>query len=67
METFEYRSKKIDYEESANPKLSFDGEPVDVSLDVDAGEYIAGELPFHTFTSVRKLAEAVADYRISNE
>ena len=64
MHKTEYKSKKIEYEESSAPKISIDDEPVQVSLDSDAGEYNAGELPYRSFKTVKELAEAVVDQRL---
>ncbi len=63
METTEYKNKKIEFEESSNPKISIDGEPIQVSHDVEANEFNAGELPYHSFKSVKELAEAIVKHQ----
>ena len=67
METVEYKNKKIEFEESSNPKVSIDGEPIQVSCDADANEFNAGELPYRSFKSVKELAEAVVEQRLQDE
>ena len=67
METFEYKNKNIEFEESSNPMISIDGEPVQVSYDADANEFNAGELPYRTFKSVKELAEAIVENRLRDE
>ncbi|KKL05219.1 hypothetical protein LCGC14_2608240 [marine sediment metagenome] len=64
MHKTDYKSKKIEYEESTAPKIVIDDEPVQVSHDSDAGEYNAGELPYRSFKTVKELAEAVVDQRL---
>ena len=63
----EYKNKKIEFEESANPKISIDGEPIQVSHDADANEFNAGELPYRSFKSVKELAEAIVEQRLRDE
>ncbi len=63
----EYKNKKIEFEESSNPKVSIDGEPIQVSHDADANEFNAGELPYRSFKSVKELAEAIVDQRLQPE
>ena len=67
MDKFEYKNKKIELEESSNPKISIDGEPIQVSHDADANEFNAGELPYRSFKSVKELAEAIVEQRIQHE
>ena len=67
MDKIEFKNKKIDYEESANPKISIDGEQIQVSHDADASEFNAGELPYRSFKSVRELAEAIVEQRLRDE
>lgn len=67
METVEYKNKKIEFEESSNPKISIDGEPIQVSYDAAANEFNAGELPYRTFKSVKELAEAIVEQRLQDE
>ena len=64
MHKTEYKNKKIEYEESKEPKVVIDDDPVDVSHDTDADAYNSGELPYRTFKSVKELAEAVVDQRL---
>ena len=63
MSKYEYKSKQIEFEESANPKLSIDGKSAYVSYDVEAKNYLAAELPYHTFGSPKEVAEAIVDHR----
>ena len=67
MDKVEYKNKKIDFEESSNPKLSIDGEPIQVSHDADAKEFNAGELPYRCFKSVKELAEAIVEQRLQHK
>ncbi len=67
MDKVEYKNKEIEFEESSNPELSIDGEPIQVSHDADANEFNAGELPYRSFKSVKDLAEAVVDQRLRDE
>ena len=67
MDAFEYKSKKIELDESSNPKISIDEEPIQVSHDADANEFNAGELPYRSFKSVKELAEAVVEQRLQDE
>ena len=67
METVEYKSKKIEFEESSNPKVSIDGEPTQVSHDADSNEFNAGELPYRSFKSVKELAEAIVEQRLQDD
>ena len=67
METTEYKNKKIDFEESSNPKILIDGESTQVSRDADADEFNAGELPYRSFKTVRELAEAIVEQRLQDE
>ena len=67
MSEVEYKNKKIEFEESANPKVSIDGEPIQVSYDADANEFNAGELPYRSFKSVKELAEAIVEQRLERE
>ena len=67
MDKVEYKNKKIDFEESSNPKVSIDGESIQVSHDADAHEFNAGELPYRSFKSVKELAEAVVEQRLQHE
>ncbi len=67
MDIVEYKNKKIELEESSNPKISIDGEPIQVSHDADANEFNAGELPYRSFKSVKELAEAIVEQRLQHE
>jgi len=67
MDKFEYKNKKIDSEESSNPKISIDGKPIQVSHDADANEFNAGELPYRSFKSVKELVEAIVEQRLQHE
>ncbi len=67
MDKVEYKNKKIDFEESSNPKVSIEGEPIQVSHDADANEFNAGELPYRSFKSVKELAEAIVEQRLKHE
>lgn len=67
MDKVEYKNKKIEFEESSNPKISIDGEPIQVSHDADANEFNAGELPYRSFKSVKELSEAIVEQRLENE
>ena len=67
MEKLEYKNKKIEFEESSNPKLSIDGEPIQVSHDADANKFNAGELPYRSFKSVEELAEEIVEQRLRHE
>jgi len=67
MDKVEYKNKKIEFEESSNPKVSIDGEPIQVSQDADANEFNAGELPYRSFKSVKELAEAIVEQRLQHE
>ena len=42
MDEFEYKNKKIEFEESSDPKVSIDGEPTQVSHDAEANAFNAG-------------------------
>ena len=66
MNELEYKNSKIELEESANPKISIDGKPIQVSWDADAREFNAGELPYCSFKSVTELAEAIVEQRLSD-
>ena len=59
MESFSFRNKEIEIEESSSPSISIDGESIQVSHDAEAGEFNSGELPYQSFETVRKLAEAI--------
>lgn len=61
MQSAEYKNRKLEFEESATPKLKIDGHPVDVGRDPDAREYFATQLPYRTFGSLKQLAEAAVD------
>ncbi len=67
MDKVEHKNKKIEFEESSNPKLSIDGEPIQVSHDADANELNAGELPYRSFKSVKELAEEIVEQRLQRE
>lgn len=67
MDKFEHKNKKIETEESSNPKISIDGEPIQVSHDADANEFNSGELPYQSFKSVKELAEAIVEKRLQQE
>ena len=67
MEEISYKEKKIEIEESAGLKVSIDGVPVQVSQDVEAKEFNAGELPYRSFKSLKELAEAIVDQRLQSE
>ena len=67
MEKIEYKNKKIEFEESANPKISIEGEQIQVSHDVDASAFNAGELPYRSFKSVKELATAIVEQRLQDE
>ena len=67
MDKVKYKNKKIDFEESSNPKVSIDGEPIQVSHDADAKEFNAGEVPYRSFKSVKELAEAIVEQRLQHE
>lgn len=67
MDKNEYKNKKIEFEESSNPKVSIDGEPIQVSHDADANEFNAGELPYRCFKSVKELAEAIVEQRLQHK
>ena len=67
MDAFEYKSKKIELDESSNPKISIDGEPIQVSHDADANVFNAGELPYRSFKSVKELAEEIVEQRLQYE
>ena len=67
MDKFEYKNKKIEFEESSNPKISIDGKPTQISHDTDASEFNAAELPYRSFKSVKELAEAIVEQRLQNE
>ena len=62
-----YKNKKIEFEESANPKISIDGEQIQVSHDADANEFNAGELPYRSFKLVKELAKAIVEQRLRDE
>ena len=63
MEQVEYKNKRIEFEESSNPKIVIDGQAVAASHDAEAKEFSAGELPYRVFNSVKELAEAIVDRR----
>ena len=67
MGAFEYKNKRIEFEESSNPKISINEEPIQISHDADAREFNAGELPYRSFKSVKELAEAIVDQRLRDE
>ncbi len=67
MDKIEYKNKKIEFEDSANPKLSIDGETIQVSKDTEANAFNAAELPYRSFNSVNELAETIVDNRIQNQ
>ena len=67
MDNIEYKNKKIDFEQSSNPKISIDGDPIQVSHDVDANEFNAGELPYRSFKTVKELAKAIVEQRLQHE
>ena len=67
MDNYEFKSKKIELEESSNPKVSIDGESVQVSHDSDANEFNTAELAYQSFGSVKDLAEAIVEQRLQNE
>ena len=66
MEETEYKNKKIEFEESSNPKILIDGESTQVSHDADADEFNAGELPYRSFKTVKELAEAIVEQRLQD-
>ena len=67
MDNIEYKNKKIEIEESSNPKVSIDGDSIQVSHDADAKEFNAGELPYRSFKTVKELAEAIVEQRLQHE
>lgn len=67
MENAEYKNKKIEFEESSDPKISIEGNPVRVNYDADAKEFNAAELPYRSFKSVRELGEAIVEQQLQNE
>jgi hypothetical protein len=67
MDEVEYKNKKIEFEESSDPKIIIDGEPVQVSCDAGAHEFNAGELPYRSFKSVQDLAKAIVEARLQRE
>ena len=67
MSSVEYKNKKIDFEESSNPKLSIDEKPIQVCHDADARKFNTGELPYHTFNSVEELAKEIVVQRLQQE
>lgn len=60
-----YENARIEFEESASPRIMIDGEPIQVSWDADAQEFNAGELPYRSFGSVEEVAKAIVDQRRS--
>ncbi len=64
MDQLTYKNMNIEFEESSNPKISIDGNAIQVSQDIEAESFNAAELPYHTYTSVTKLAEAIVDQRL---
>lgn len=67
MDTFEYKGRTIELEEGPGPRLSIDGEPTEVSHDAAADSYNSATLPYRTFDSVRKVAEAIIDQTAVDE
>ncbi len=67
MDKVEYKNKKVEFEESAVPKISIDGKPTQVSHDAEANRFNAGELPYRSFKSVKDLAEAIVEQRLQHE
>lgn len=67
MDKVEYKNKTIEYEESLNPKLLIDGEPLQISHDEDAKVFNIEELPYHSFKSVKELAEEIVERRLQHE
>lgn len=67
MEEIEHKNKKIEFEESANPKILIDGEQIQVSHDVDAEEFNSGELPYRSFKAVKELATAIVEHRLRDK
>ena len=63
MDKFEHKGKKVEIEESSNPKVSIEGEAVRVSLDVESKSYGSAEVPYRSFDSVKELAEAIVEQR----
>ena len=67
MDKFEHKNKKIEFEKSSNPKISIDGETIQVSHDAEANKFNAGELPYRSFNSVKELSVAIVEQRLENE
>ena len=59
MGSTEYKNARIEFEESSDPKVVIDGEPIQLSCDEEAGEFNTAELPYRTFGSAKELGEAV--------
>jgi len=64
MEKIEYKNSKIEFEESSNPEISIDGKTIQVSLDSEAQSFSTAELPYYSFETMSKLAEAIVDQRL---
>ena len=60
-----YESTKIEFTESANPRIVIDGELIPISWDADAEVFSTAELPYRSFGSVEEVAKAVVDRRRS--
>ena len=67
MDKAEYKNKTIEFEESSNPKISIDGEPIQVSHDADANAFNAAELPYRSFKTVKVLAQEIVEQRLRHE
>ncbi len=67
MDKVEYKNKRLEFEESSNPKILIDGEPIQVSHDAEANEFNGGELPYRSFKLVKELAEAIVEQRLRDE
>jgi len=64
MEEIEYKKAKIEFEESSNPIILINGKTIQVSQDPEAQSFNSAELPYHSFESTSKLAEAIVDQRL---
>ena len=67
MDKAEYKNKAIEFEESSNPKISIDGEPIQVSHDADANAFNGAELPYRSFKTVKELAQEIVEQRLRHE
>ena len=67
MTKLQYKGRNIEIVESPDPKISIDGEEIEVRYDIEAGAFNSGWLPYQTFLPPTILAEEIAERFFTGE